>query len=83
MGRPKYLNDRPEGRSNHRLEGLAEEERRPVPTPARLSDRSARFGLQPTSEMVSPTGGPGQTPLLTPTRVSDQACAKPLLTTLL
>ena len=27
MGRPKYLNNRPEGRSNHRPEGLAEEER--------------------------------------------------------
>ena len=26
MGRPKYLNDRPEGQSNHRPEGLAEEE---------------------------------------------------------
>ena len=25
MGRPKYLNDRPDGRSNHQPEGLAEE----------------------------------------------------------
>ena len=50
LGRPKYLNDRPEGLSNLRLEGLAEEERRPLPTPARLSDRkknNARFRLQP------------------------------------
>ena len=29
MGRPKYQNDRPGGRSNHRPKGLAEEERRP------------------------------------------------------
>ena len=49
MGRPKYLNNRPEGRSNHRPKGLAEEERRPLPTPTRLSDRSARFGLQSAS----------------------------------
>ena len=48
MGRPKYLNDRPEGRSNLRPEGLAEEEWHPLPTLARLSDRSAHFGLQPT-----------------------------------
>ena len=48
-GRPNYLNDRPEGRSNHRPKGLAKEERRPLPTPARLSNRSARFGLQPVS----------------------------------
>ena len=38
MGRPKYLNNKPEGRSNHRLEGLAKEERCPLPTPARLFD---------------------------------------------
>ena len=38
LGRPKYLDDRPEGRSNLRSEGLAEEERRPLPTPAHLSD---------------------------------------------
>ena len=29
MGQPKYPNNRPEGRSNHRPEGLAEEEQRP------------------------------------------------------
>ena len=45
MDRPKYLNDRSEGRSNHRSEGLDEEERRPLLTLARLSDLSARFGL--------------------------------------
>ena len=41
MGRPKYLNDRPEGQSNLRPKGLAEEERRQLPTPAHLSDRKA------------------------------------------
>ena len=41
LGRPKYLNDRPEGRSNLRPEGLAKEEQRSLPTPARLSDRKA------------------------------------------
>ena len=46
LGRPKYLNNRPEGRSNHRPDDLAEEERRPFLTPAHLSDWSARFGLQ-------------------------------------
>ena len=45
LGQPKYLDNRPEGRSNLRLEGLAKEERRPLLTLARLSDRSARFGL--------------------------------------
>ena len=50
MGRPKYLNNGSEGRSNHRSEGLAKEERRLFPTPAHISDRSARFGLQPASE---------------------------------
>ena len=49
MGRPKYLNNRPERRSNRRPEGLAKEERRPLPILARLSDQSTRFGLQPTS----------------------------------
>ena len=49
IGQPKFLNDRPEGRSNHRLEGMAEEERRPLLTPVRLSDRNARFGLWPVS----------------------------------
>ena len=29
MGQPKSLNNRPEGRSNHQLKGLAEEERHP------------------------------------------------------
>ena len=48
MGWPKYLNDRPEGRTNLRPEGLAEEEWHLLSTSARLSDWSARFGLQPT-----------------------------------
>ena len=83
MGRPKYLNDRPEGRSNHRTEGLAEEERRPLLTSARLSDR--KHSLQSLAPLwkASLTGRPGQTLLSTPTRVSDRGCTKPLLTTLL
>ena len=35
---PKYLDDRPEGRCYLRPEGLAEEERRPLPTLPRLSN---------------------------------------------
>ena len=49
LGRLKYLNDRLERRSNLRPEGLIEEEWHPLLTLARLSDRSARFGLQPAS----------------------------------
>ena len=49
MGRPKYRNDGPEGRSNHRPEGLAKEERRPLSDSGPLSDRSAHFGLHPAS----------------------------------
>ena len=41
MGRPKYLNDGPKGRSNLRPEDLAKEEWRPLPTLARLSDQKA------------------------------------------
>ena len=41
LGRPKYLNNRLEGRSNLRPEGLAKEKQRSLPTPARLSDRKA------------------------------------------
>ena len=41
LSRPEYLNDRPEGRSNLRPEGLVEEERRLLPTLARLSDQKA------------------------------------------
>ena len=81
LGRPKYLNNRPEGRSNHRPEGLAEEERRPFLTPAHLSNWSARFGFQPASERPLRPEGLAKTPLLTPTRFSDRECAEPLLTT--
>ena len=57
LGRPKYLNSRPEGRSNFRSKSLAEEERRPLPTPAHLSGRNARFGLQPaTGRSLRPEG---------------------------
>ena len=49
MDRLKYLNDRLKGRSNLRPEGLAEEEWHMLLTLARLSDRSARFDLQPSS----------------------------------
>ena len=83
LGRPKYLNDRPEGRSNLRPEGLAEKERRSLPTLARLSDRKASPPTPAHLRTASPTGRPGQTPLPTPTRVSDWGCAKPLLTALL
>ena len=83
MGWPKYLNDRPEGRFNHRPEGLAEEERRPFLTPAHLSDRSARFGLQTTSGRPLRPEGLAKALLLIPTRVSDRGCTKPLLTALL
>ena len=54
LDRPKHLNNRPEGQSNLRPGGLAEEERCPLPTPALLSDRkasqrrnNARFQHQP------------------------------------
>ena len=83
MGRPKYLNNRPEGRSNHRSEGLTKEERHPFPTPAHISDQINRFDLQPASGRPLRLEGLAKTPLLTPTRVSDRGCAKPLLTALL
>ena len=75
MGRPKYLNDRPEGRSNHRPEGLAEEERRPLPTPARHSDRSARFSLQPASGRPLRPEGLAKTLLPTPTGDAPNPCS--------
>ena len=86
LGQPKILNDRAEGKSNLRPEGLAEEERRPLPTLSRLSDRkaslrrnNARFRLW----HASPTGRPSQTSLPTLTRGSDRGCTKPLLIALL
>ena len=83
MGRPKYLNDRPEGRSNLRPEDLAEEEQRPFPILAHLSDQSARFGLQPASGRPLRPESLAKTPLPTPIRVSDRGYVEPLLTTLL
>ena len=87
MGWPKHLNDMPEGQSNLRPEGLAEEERRPLLTPARLSDRKAlrrrnntRFRHRPTSGRPLRLEGLAKTPLPTPTRFSDRECAEPLLT---
>ena len=53
-----------------RPEGLAKEEQLSLPTPTHLW-------------MTSPTARLGQTPLSTPTRVSDRGCAEPLLTALL
>ena len=53
-----------------RPEGLTKEEQRSLLTLVRL-------------RTASPTGRPGQTLLLTPTRISDRGCAKPLLTALL
>ena len=60
MGQPKYLNNRPEGRSNHRPEGLPEEERRP------FSDSGPPFrpedSLRSPAHLrtASPTGRLGQ-----------------------
>ena len=53
MGRPKYLNDGAEGQSNHRPEGLAEEERHPFSTsgPPLRPERSLR--LQPPPDDLS------------------------------
>ena len=67
LGQPKYLNKRLEGRSNLRPEGLAEEERRPLPTPARLSDQKAWPRRN-------------STPSPNPTYASDRGCTEPLLT---
>ena len=60
MGRPKYLNDRPEGRSNHRPEGLATEERCPFSNsgPPLRPERSLRSLAD--LRTASPTGRPGQ-----------------------
>ena len=60
MGQPKYQNNRPEGRSNHRPEGLTEEERRPFSnsSPPLRPERSLR---SPTHLWTaSLTGRPGQ-----------------------
>ena len=70
MGRPKYLNDRTEGRSNLPLEGLAEEERHPILTLARL-------------QTTTPTGRPDQTPLLNYELRLQPEHTEPLLTALL
>ena len=42
---------------------------------ASLKRNNTRFRLRP----ISPTGRPGQTPLLTLTRSSDRECIEPLL----
>ena len=83
MGRTNYLNDRLEGRSNHRPEGLAEEEWCPFLTPGHLSNRSTRFGLQPASGQPLRPEGLARALFPTPTRVSDWDAPKPLLTALL
>ena len=54
-----------------------------LPTPAHLSDWSARYGLQPASGRPLRPEGLAKALLLTLTRVSDRGCAKPLLTALL
>jgi len=79
LGWPKYLNDRPEGRSNLRPEGLSKEERRPLPTMARLSDRKDSF---PTPTHLSdrkawPNNASDSNPRLRP------GYTEPLLTALL
>ena len=60
MGRPKYLNNRLEGRFNHRPEGLAEEERCPFSIfgPPLRPERSLRSPAR--LKMASSTGRPGQ-----------------------
>ena len=81
MGRPKYLNNRPEGRSNHRSEGLAKEERRP------FSDSCPP--LRPEGSLRSPahlrtaslTGSPGQSTTfdsdpISPTRDVQNPCSR-------
>lgn len=83
MGRPKYLNDRPKGQSNHRPKGLVEEERCPFSTLAHLFDRSAHFGLQPTFRRPLRPEGLAKALLPTPTHVSNWGCTKPLFTALL
>ena len=62
---------------------MAEEERRLLPTPTHLSDRSAHFGLQPASGWPLRPEGLAKTLLSTLTRVSDRGYAKPLLAALL
>ena len=79
MGRPNYLNDRPEGRSNLRREGLAEEERLPLLTLARLSDWKASPLTLAYLRTASPTGRPSQTPLPTSTHFSNREHAETLL----
>ena len=83
MGRPKHLNDRPEGQFNLRPKGLAKEERRPFLTSTRLSDQkasqrrnSAHFRHRPTSKRPLLPKGLAKMPLSTPTRFSDRECAK-------
>ena len=60
MGRPKYLNNRLERRFNHRPEGLAEEERRPLSdsSPPLRPERSLRSPAR--LRTASPTERPGQ-----------------------
>ena len=60
MSRPKYLNNRPEGRSNHRPEGLVEEERHPIfdSGPPLRPEHSLRSLAH--HRMASPIGRPGQ-----------------------
>ena len=59
MGRPKYLNDRSEGRSNHRPEGLAKEEPpASESSPPLRPERSLRSLAH--LRTASPTGRPGQ-----------------------
>ena len=59
MGQPKYLNDRPEGRSNLRPGGLAEEEQRPLSDsgPPLRPERSLRSLAR--LRTTSATGRPG------------------------
>ena len=81
MGRPMILNNRPEGRSNHRPEGLAEEKRRPFfdsGPPLRL-EHSLRSPSPPSDSLSDRKAWP-KALLLTSTHVSDRGYAKTLLT---
>ena len=77
MGRPKNLNNRPEGRCNHRSEGLPTRSSARFLTPAHRYDQSFHFGLQPTSGRPLRPERLAKAPPLTLTRVSDRGCSNP------
>ena len=84
MGWPKSLNNRPEGQSSHRQEGLAEEEQRPLVDsgPPLRPERSLRtpadFGQPLRPEGLAKSTASDSNPAL-----SDRGYAQRLLTALL